>query len=74
MPKASAINTTEATETEHPQDILDELQAGIACLLQLSVSPTMQPEEVGFIARALDATRERLQAALRRSECRELHP
>jgi len=44
MPKADAINTTATIRTEHPQDILDELHAGIGCLLQLSCSPIMRPE------------------------------
>ena len=77
MPKADANNSTATIETllphlpgapEQPEDLLDELHAGIGCLLKPSVSPIMEPEEIGFIATALDGALERLRSAMRPSE------
>jgi len=66
MPQANVIHNT-----EHLQDIIHELQAGIGVLMHLGASsnPNMiEPEEVSFVASAMHAALNRLQSELPLSE------
>ena len=60
----------EAAYRETPEQLLDELHAGIGCLLELTCRPVLHHEQIGFIARALDAELERLREALDKKEQR----
>jgi len=69
MPQADAFNNT--MPPEHPQDIIDELQAGIGVLLHLGASSNpnlIEPEEISFLASALHAALSRLQSAVQARE------
>ena len=61
MPEADAFNTT----AEHPADIAAELQDGIGVLLHVAGSQsTIEPEEIGWIARKLSDAVQRLPRSL----------
>ena len=54
------------SDIEQPGDILNELQDGIGVLLHVAGSQsTIEPEEIGWIARKLSDAVQRLQAAIR---------
>ena len=61
MPKDDAFNNT----SEHPEDIIAELRAGLGVLSHLGASlHEVTPEEIGFLVDKLSETLNRLQRSL----------